>query len=326
LRRIVDHLPVMMTNSGNLEVNMRNPLCCLAFLLLMIAISGPAAAQDSASAPPAGQDAEPVPATAPDPSLAPQAQDDTDQPPEVRGAPPSAAPPADSAAAAASVPDAAEPPSAAPLESPPFTVDPAAFPDVTIVTVSPGVYGLGDIRLIKGKDRVEFPARVNMDKGPIEYLAVTSYGKVHESLLVTDESSAMLQAAFILMGFNGTENPLAMQGDTRLPEGDKVTVEIHWQVDGRVRSADISEWVINQQTDSVMKKTEMIYTGSLLDLGALVAQREGSIIAVYRDPAALIDNPLPEGANDEIWFVNQREVPPAGTAVTVSVQKSTPTP
>jgi len=36
---------------------------------------------------------------------------------------------------------------------------------------------------------------------------------------------------------------------------------------------------------------------------------------------ALINNPLPDGANDEIWFVNEKKVPPAGTEVVVIIRR-----
>jgi len=51
-----------------------------------------------------------------------------------------------------------------------------------------------------------------------------------------------------------------------------------------------------------------------------IAQVERSILAVYRDPAAMIDNPAPEGASDENWLVHEDRVPPIGTEVRVIVK------
>ena len=70
-----------------------------------------------------------------------------------------------------------------------------------------------------------------------------------------------------------------------------------------------------------MKPTKWIFTGSYISDGVFAAQVEKSIVAVFHDPVAMIDNPHPEGASDEIWFVNEAEVLPVGTPMTVTVQK-----
>jgi hypothetical protein len=43
-------------------------------------------------------------------------------------------------------------------------------------------------------------------------------------------------------------------------------------------------------------------------------------VAIYHDPAALIDNTTPGGESDEIWFVKEGAVPQAGTLVTVIIK------
>jgi hypothetical protein len=47
---------------------------------------------------------------------------------------------------------------------------------------------------------------------------------------------------------------------------------------------------------------------------------EGSLIASFRDPDAMFNNPLPEGANDTVYKVNERLVPPVGTPVTLTLR------
>src|SRR3954467_6550095 len=52
--------------------------------------------------------------------------------------------------------------------------------------IGPGIFQLGDIRIDKHKRTVSFPAVLNLRQGAMEYLMVSSWGKVHESILRTE--------------------------------------------------------------------------------------------------------------------------------------------
>jgi hypothetical protein len=189
--------------------------------------------------------------------------------------------------------------------------------------LAPGVFAFGALKILKKEERIELPAVVNMDKGLLEYLIVGTPGKVHESLLRTEVEPYHLQLALLLLGLRGTNNPLAYQGDPRCPEGDPVSVSVRWQ-DGNVsRENRIEDWVVNKAEGSPLNPIHWIFTGSVVRNGAFMAQVEKSIVAVYHDPIAMFDNPLPDGGNDEIWFVREGRVPPVGREVTVIITKET---
>lgn len=187
--------------------------------------------------------------------------------------------------------------------------------------VAPGVFEIGEVRIVKKEGKVEFPCQVNMQKGLLEYAIVGNIGKVHESLLRTHVEPYALQIALLLLGLEGTSNPLMMQGDARTPEGSPVSLWVQWKDGDQVKKARMEEWIINQQDGAAMKTTKWIFTGSVVANGVFLAQSEKSIVAIFHDPVALIDNPLQEGASDKIWFVNDKKVPAVGTEVTVIVQK-----
>jgi len=46
-------------------------------------------------------------------------------------------------------------------------------------------------------------------------------------------------------------------------------------------------------------------------------EEERSVVATYRDPGAVLTNPLPTGADDSVYKVNERLVPPVGTPMTL---------
>ncbi len=44
-----------------------------------------------------------------------------------------------------------------------------------------------------------------------------------------------------------------------------------------------------------------------------MAQAVGTLITTFHDPDAIIDNPLPGGADDTAYIVNTQVIPPKGT-------------
>jgi hypothetical protein len=191
-----------------------------------------------------------------------------------------------------------------------------------IERVSQGVFKIGEIQIHKDTRSIIFPAHVNMDKGLLEYLIVRSSGKVHESLLRTAIDPYHLQIAFLLLGFEGTDQPLRGQGDPEKPKGDPVEISFEFNPRGQVLNVKAEEWVALRQ-DGTYKDAgamEWIYTGSIVVNGRFLAQTGGSIVAIFHDPAALIDNATPGGESDKDWFVKEKVVPPVGTPVNVIIK------
>lgn len=221
--------------------------------------------------------------------------------------------------------DSSSPPAPSAVEEPPSPPQPMAppgeFKAPPLQMVAPGVYEFGGIRILKREGRVEFPSTVNMDRGLLEYLLVGQSGKLHESLLRTNVEPYCLQIALLLLGLEGTTNPLSGQGDPRKPEGDPVSIWIEVKEKDKIRKLRVEEWVVNIQDKSPLKPMEWVFTGSTIVDGVFMAQVDRSIIAIFHDPAAIIDNPLSGGDNDKIWHVNEGHVPPPGTDVTVILQK-----
>lgn len=208
------------------------------------------------------------------------------------------------------------------MQPPPI---PAELPDrhtlrvSPVEQVSPGLYRVGDILINKKERTVSFPAEVNMDKGLLEYVLVRTGGKTHESLLRTRIEPYNLQVACLLLGIEGTSVPLAYQGAPETPKGDPVALILNLQTGAPSRP---EQWMVKtvDGTSHDLQNMSWVFTGSLVSNGRFAAQAEGSIIAVYHDPAAMIDNASPGGESDEIWFVNEKSVPPVGTPVTITIK------
>lgn len=185
--------------------------------------------------------------------------------------------------------------------------------------VAPGLYRVGDIMINKKEQTVSFPAEVNMDKGLLEYVLVRTGGKTHESLLRTRVEPYNLQVACLLLGIEGTSTPLAFQGAPETPKGDPVALSIHLPTGTPIKP---EQWMVKTVDGANRDLTDLrwVFTGSIVSGGRFAAQAEGSIIAVFHDPAAMVDNASAGGESDKIWFVKEGTVPPVGTPVTLVIR------
>ena len=189
--------------------------------------------------------------------------------------------------------------------------------------IAPGQYRIGGININKTDKTLSFPAFINMEKGLLEYLLVRNAGKTHESLLRTAVEPYNLQVASLLLGLEGTAVPLTFQGSPEIPKGDPVEITIQFDgKDSKKVTVKPEEWII-QVVDGVKKDippVRWVFSGSVVHNGRFAAQVDGSIISVFHDPVAMIDNTSPGGESDKIWFVKEGVVPAVGTPVTVIIK------
>jgi hypothetical protein len=180
------------------------------------------------------------------------------------------------------------------------------------------VYRVGRVVLDMKARAVTCEGRVNMRKGIIEYLAVAPEGKRHESVLVLDADPLHLQVAFLLLGLE-PGGGLRQQGDAQAPRGSALEARVRWKAEGRERQARLEEFAWDIPRRRPMEATSWIFTGLEPQEQARAAE-DGSLIASYRDPKAVLNNPLPTGSDDTIYKANERLVPPVGTTVTVTLR------
>jgi hypothetical protein len=193
-------------------------------------------------------------------------------------------------------------------------------PQPPIKMLQPGIFEIGGCTIIKEQNRVEFPATVNMQEGLLEYLLVSSAGKLHESLLQTKIEPYALQIALLLTGLEGGgANPLVRQGQPDKPEGDLINIWLSWAENGQEKKIRVEQCILAD--NKVVDEIPWVFTGSVINDGVFMAQVEKSIIAVYHDPTALIDHQLKSGASDEVWLVDSTKVPEVGTSVQVIIEK-----
>ncbi len=215
-------------------------------------------------------------------------------------------------------------PPPAPRPPPPFSAPPELPQQVNpLKRIAPGIFRLGDIEIDKNNKSVSLPVFVNMDRGLLEYLLVRTGGKTHESLLRTNVQPYDLQIAFLLIGFEGTDKPAGFQGAPEKPRGEHVSISLsNKKTDGKLTTFNPEECIVKMVKNKPgrLKNINWVFTGSFIANGDFQAQREGSIVAIFHDPAALIDNASEGGETDKVWYVNEGVCPPVGTPLTLTIK------
>jgi hypothetical protein len=185
--------------------------------------------------------------------------------------------------------------------------------------LSPNVYQIGSVILDRSRSLVQLPGRTRLHSGFLEYLATGVLGKVHETLLTLDVDAVHLQTALIGLGLE-PKNNLRTQGDARTPEGDPVDIWVSWTRDGKEVNQRAEALVYDIARRQPMPTTHWVFTGSRFQGAIFRAEATHSLIALYRDPDAILNHPLAEGSDDQAFRPNVAALPPIGTPVTVTIK------
>lgn len=172
----------------------------------------------------------------------------------------------------------------------------------------PHTYALGTVILDTAARTVTIPALLNQQDGLIEYALVTATGKRHESLLYTVASAEQVHLACLLLGVTPSEKR-------------RVEVEVTWKKNGPDARYPLATLVIIRQGEveegQPLKGADWIYNGSYVSAAGFAAQREGSIVSLISDTAALATNPREDRRNDKIHYPNTGLLPVLNSPVQV---------
>lgn len=182
-----------------------------------------------------------------------------------------------------------------------------------------GRFQIGLVTLDRQSKSLSFPAAVNMNTGLVEYLVVTTGGKIHESVFKTEAEPFHIHAAMLLLGAKldtNIDTAVFFDPKREIP-GPKLKIEVAIPAQGG-RTLPIHEFLQNAQSKTTVTAGQIphwIYNGSRMSDGVFLAQREGSVISLIADPSAVINNPRQDRQNDELWMTNEGKVPPVDTPV-----------
>jgi len=189
-----------------------------------------------------------------------------------------------------------------------------------VVKIDQDNYAIGNLKIDKRKKEIVIPGHVNMNKGVVEYLAVSPAGKTHEAILVLNIQPLHLQVALLLLGLEYGQN-LGFQGDTTMPSGDSVSIYISWETEsGDTVVHPVSKLIYDIPEDSPVPETRWIFTGSMIHNGMFMADVDGSIIATYSDPVAILNNPMAGRTDDTVYGINKTLIPAQGHKIIMIIK------
>lgn len=192
-------------------------------------------------------------------------------------------------------------------------------------------YQIGGVIFDEKTREIRFPTKVNMTEGALEYLIVHVNGKVHESLLSTEISPTHLNLAFTLLRYTASHELYPLPDDTggvsdKFPDvsaqvkaSSRVTIEVEWNDDGKVRRLPVNEWIQHGVKATAMPAGPWVYGGSDIFEGKFVAETTGDVAAIFLSQAALLNYPGEDHENDDVWTPFPKRVPAEGTNVTVII-------
>jgi hypothetical protein len=183
-----------------------------------------------------------------------------------------------------------------------------------IVKIEEGKYEFGDIIINRNQRSITIPAVSNQRNGLVEYGLVHEEGKIHESLFRTKVRPQIFHTSLLLLKFKPVDSffdNLWSDNPIEIDYSDKCfEILVNWEVKGKKRQAKLEDLSINQARKSPINQKSFIFTGSRIVAGTFLAESTGSILAIYADDNAIINNSHYDSTNDDVWIANKNEMPP----------------
>jgi len=184
--------------------------------------------------------------------------------------------------------------------------------------VAPGLFQIGNVRLDQAKRTITFPAFVNLREGPIEYVLVAEYGKIHESLLRTEVSPYSIQLALLLLDTTPAPTNATPAGQkSKGRSGARIEIEISWKVKKSTRRQRVGNFVLDRAATSTVGKGQWYFAGSRFREDGFAAQLDGSIITVIDDDDAIIGSRARNRDDDDNWLARGEGLPASDAPVEV---------
>jgi len=171
------------------------------------------------------------------------------------------------------------------------------------------VPGLGLVRVDPRERTVRFPISINQRTGLVEYALVTDDGKTHESVFRTAAEPTHIHLGLLLLGGTPVYARELPADPLRMLPGEWLTIEVARTEAGVEVIQPLEAFVVTMNDGGTLEPGPWVFNGSMINGNALAAQTEGSIVSLQLDPAALINNPRPGRANDELHRANPEALP-----------------
>jgi hypothetical protein len=193
-----------------------------------------------------------------------------------------------------------------------------------------GRLDVGGVIVDRETRQVEIPAKINMIRGILEYYAVASRGKLHESVLEILSEPSHIHLALILAGFEPSQYAPYNEQMRRKPllkRGSLLKLYVTWIPTSlnRKQWLPASSWLYNRASESAPPPVPFIFKGSeFWKNNKYAADLDRSVVGLIDDPSAvlvpLIDTGNPYKGDLLGYEVYTSAIPPKGTSVKLVIK------
>lgn len=210
--------------------------------------------------------------------------------------------------------------------------EPVSMPKVE--QISETQYQLGKLRIDSAERTITIPAFVEQNEVLLEYLLVSTQGKVHESAFLTEVTPLELNVAMKLLGYIESKELIPVLNENYEPTGayhqstekqkkhSRLNISMSWQDGENTVTKSPFELISVESTQADMPVAPWVYSGSELVDGKFQASNTGDIIAIFTDRLALINYSGEGREDDTIWLPKKDVLPPLGTPVTITLTQT----
>ena len=191
-----------------------------------------------------------------------------------------------------------------------------------IVKIEEGVYEFGGVIINKNQRSITLPATCNQRNGLVEYGLVHEDGKIHESLFRTKVRPQIFHTSLLLLKIKPVESffeNIWSDDPKQIDYSDRcLEIIVTWDENGSKHESLLESLSTNQGKSNEANEKLFIFTGSRMVEGNFLAESTGSIVAVYADDNAIINNSHYDSVNDDVWIANKAKMPPLEMPVKIS--------
>ena len=191
-----------------------------------------------------------------------------------------------------------------------------------IIKIEDGVYEFGGIIINRNLRSITVPAVSNQRNGLVEYGLVHEEGKIHESLFRTKVRPQIFHTSLLLLKIKPVDSffeNIWSDDPKQIDYSDRcLEIIVTWDENGTKHESLLESLSTNQGKSNEANEKLFIFTGSRMVDGNFLAESTGSIVAVYADDNAIINNSHYDSVNDDVWIANKHKMPPLEMPVKIS--------
>lgn len=187
---------------------------------------------------------------------------------------------------------------------------------------------IGKLTLNQQKKEISFTAETASPDTIIEFILCNHFGKIHETLFITEINPLHLNIALKLLNYKPSKELFPIiknqQRTNRYHQENvatKAAARFDLFVTHQKKTHHVNDWIYNAKTRKTAEKMPLIYSGSYLTEGRFEASLTGDIIAILTSQGAVANFSNPGREDDTIWFPNPKKYPKEPTKITLTLKK-----